>query len=371
MKILVVDTYYPNFLRDFYSKNKKFKNYNDNLNALLSECFGTSDYYSYNLKKLGHEAQDLIVNDEKLQRLWAKENNFHLQNSKLLSKIQALPYVGKYFGGLTWIQEIAIAQIKTHKPDIVYLQDLSILLPDTLKLAKKYCKLLVGQIACPLPPKENLLQFDLILTSFPHFVKKFREMGIKSEYFKIGFETRLLKTIKKQKRIYPCVFIGSFSPHHIKGTRLLEKLYRHVPLHVWGQGMEYLPLNSPLRKNYHSKAWGKDMYKILAKSKIVINRHISVAGNNANNMRLYESTGMGAMLITDKKKNLKDLFVPNKEVVEYVSDEDLVKKVKYYTSHDKERQKIALSGQKRTIRVHSYQKRMQELITILNHHLAK
>ena len=40
------------------------------------------------------------------------------------------------------------------------------------------------------------------------------------------------------------------------------------------------------------------MYKILGRSKISFNRHINTAENNANNMRLYEATGMGSLLLT-------------------------------------------------------------------------
>jgi spore maturation protein CgeB len=41
------------------------------------------------------------------------------------------------------------------------------------------------------------------------------------------------------------------------------------------------------------------MFKILARSKIVINRHGTIAGNYAVNMRMYEATGSGAMLVTE------------------------------------------------------------------------
>ena len=50
------------------------------------------------------------------------------------------------------------------------------------------------------------------------------------------------------------------------------------------------------------------MYNILSRTKISFNRHINVAENNANNMRLYEATGMGSLLLTDKKDNLMKTF---------------------------------------------------------------
>ena len=178
MKILFIDTYYSGFLSSF---RKKFpsvykKTYENQLKLLLAQDFGTSDFFSYNLNKLGWNAKDVIANDEILQRKWAEEKNIKIKNSGLIAKLQSLPYIHRFIGKPTWTQEIALAQVKDFKPDIVYMQDLSILNPETLKLVKKECKLLVGQIACPLPPKENLKCFDLIITSFPHYVNIFKKI---------------------------------------------------------------------------------------------------------------------------------------------------------------------------------------------------
>lgn len=371
IKIVIVDTYYPGFLKSFRGQNPQLgrQSYKAQKAALLNQCFGTSDYYSYNLKKLGCMSDDLIVNDEILQRQWVKEHGIKVPGTTLVSRIQMLPYIHRFIGRPKWVQEIALAQVKSVKPDVVYMQDLSILNPDTLKKVKKYCRLLVGQIACPLPSEKNLKEFNLILTSFPHYVEKFKRIGINSEYFKIGFEPRVLDKVGDYKRIYDVSFIGSFSSHHSAGTKLLEKVAEKIPVHIWGQGLRFLSPNSPLRKNYHGEAWGLQMYKILAQSKIVLNRHISVAENYANNMRLYESTGMGAMLITDKKDNLSDLFNVGQEIISYDSVLDLIKKIEYYLNNDKKRQEIAEKGQRRTLSNHSYKTRMEELVGILKQSL--
>ena len=72
------------------------------------------------------------------------------------------------------------------------------------------------------------------------------------------------------------------------------------------------------------------MYRVLSRSKIALNRHSDVAEDYANNMRLYESTGVGALLITDAKRNLTDLFEPDEEVVTYSSEDELVEKIHHY-----------------------------------------
>ena len=363
MKILFIDTYYPKFLRSFRKNNSDISklSYVKHRDRLLSTYFGTSDFFSFNLKPLGWQAEDLIVNDEELQRKWAKENGAVVKEGRLISRFKSLPYVNKLFGRPQWIQQIVVAQVKRYKPDIVYCQNLSVLDPATLTKIKGLCRLLVGQIACPKPPNEYLKKYDLIVSSFPHYVKEFKQMGLESEYQKLAFESRILNKIGKQKRIYDVTFIGSFTPDHSEGTKVLEEVAKKIPVHVWGQGLEYLSPNSSLRKNYHGEAWGLGMYKILAQSKIVINRHISVSSNYANNMRLYEATGIGAMLITDKKINLKDLFNIGTEIEEYKDSKDLSDKIKYFLENDIERIKIAKAGQLRTLKDHNYPVRMKEL----------
>ena len=79
-------------------------------------------------------------------------------------------------------------------------------------------------------------------------------------------------------------------------------------MEIFGYGANKLPINSFVRKNHKGIKWGLDMYKILGRSKISFNRHINTAENNANNMRLYEATGMGSLLLTDMKDNLHNLL---------------------------------------------------------------
>jgi spore maturation protein CgeB len=87
-------------------------------------------------------------------------------------------------------------------------------------------------------------------------------------------------------------------------------------------------------------------------------------------MRMYESTAAGAMLLTEDRTNLKDLFVPGTEVVAYRNNRDAAEKARYYLDHPEELAKIANAGQKRTLEEHTYQQRVsqmaEELSKILN-----
>lgn len=354
MKILILDTYYQGFLNDFYRHCSQAKNFNyeSGRERLLQQLFGTADFYSKNLNKLGQDAQEIIINDKILQKRWGSDHGL-FRPLDIVDGIH-IPFtkIGFYSH---WLEEILEKQILDYKPDVIYCQNLTVPGVKFLsKIKKSLPVFIVGQIASPaIFLKELYLAYNLILSSFPHFVPEFRKLGIKSEYFRIGFESTILPILKKTKKQYNVTFIGGFSRHHNNETVF------GTATDVWGYG------RAPASPKYHGEAWGVEMYNILYNSKIALNRHISTAGDHANNMRLYEATGVGAMLITDYKKDLNKLFIPGKEVETYKTKEELLEKVKYFLNHDKEREKIARAGQKRTLKDHTYKHRMEELVKIL------
>lgn len=362
LRFLIIDTYYQKFLASVYagSSSPVMRGYEEQRQRLLDCCFGTSDFYSSNLRLLGHEAEEIVGNCESLQRAWAREHGIRLGTalSRTAKERQLL--------------KILKAQIQQFKPDVLYLQSLSWPGPDFLREIKSDVKLVVGQIAYGLSPQLDLSPYDLILTSFPHFVDRFRQMGGNSEYFRIGFGTKVLNSLEDVQSCYPVAFVGTLSNAggiHGSGTGLLEYVSSRSPIQFWGQGIEAVDEDSPIRRSFHGEAWGIDMYRVLAKAGIVLNRHAGWAENNANNMRLYEATGVGAMLLTDYKDNLGQLFKIGKEVVAYRSKYECAKLIKYYLEHEEERASIAAAGQRRTLEEHTYYHRMGELVQIVGRYL--
>lgn len=374
MKIIIVDTYYAAFLARFYAQQNALAaaDYAAQLHALLNACFGTSDFYSRHLSALGCEAQDLVVNCVPLQQAWAKANNVPLSQLalKVPHRLFRVPLLGKFLADLPGLMDVAVAQIKAAKPDVLYCQDLSFFPAEVLREFKQHVRLIVGQIACPLPPESFLKGYDLILTSFPHFVPRLRELGVASEYFRIGFDERVLALLGEVDKDIGFSFVGGISRHHGGAIPLLEYLSEQTDMRVFGYGADSLPSASPIRQRHGGEVWGMDMYRALARSRITLNRHINVAENNANNMRLYEATGVGAMLLTDRKDNLNELFEIGKEVVAYSSKEEAAELVRHYLDHPQEAEQIAKAGQARTLREHTYAQRMRELVPILKHYLG-
>ena len=83
-------------------------------------------------------------------------------------------------------------------------------------------------------------------------------------------------------------------------------------------------------------------------------------------MRLYEATGMGACLVTDQKSNLANLFKIDEEIVAYNNPEEAAEKIRYLINNPEVARQIAKAGQDRTLKDHTYSKRMEMLLDILN-----
>lgn len=344
-----LNTYYGAFLQDHYTRNTKRSStsYAEQHAALQATRFGDSDFYSHGLQQAGWHAVDLIVNCMPLQQTWGREHG--LDGNPL---------------------EILLAQLADLQPDVVYLQDLSLATPDVLQALRQHTTLIAGQIASPVPEDADLHGLDLIFSSFPHFVERFRAEGLTACYQPLAFDPRVLDDLSTiDERPHAVTFVGGLSPVHTGRLEVLEAVARQVPLAVWGYGAEKLPAASLLRQRHHGPVWGRSMFEVLTQSALTLNVHIDVAENHANNMRLFEATGCGALLITDYKDNLNDLFRIGEEVVAYRTPEECAALVDYYQNHPEEARAIAAAGQARTLRDHTYAQRMQQTAEILARHL--
>jgi hypothetical protein len=390
MRVLILNADYPEFLYWLYAQHPglESKPYEEQMRVRVESLFGVADFYSSNLRKLGHEAWDIHVNNEFMQKAWAREHGIRVEEPTplehwaraILSRARQMvdktpllslrplfrPMSRVLVGFQSWFYDIIAAQIKYYKPDILLNQAMDSISIKFLKEMKPYVRLLVGQIAAPFPEGEDYSCYDLIISSLKNFVEYFRKQGIPSELHRFGFEPRVLSVLDKTRHASISVsFVGGLSRAHGERIRLLEYLCQRYDVQIWGRGIESLPRNSPIYRCYKGQAWGKDMYKILYNSKITLNFHGRWAGSYANNMRLYEATGVGTLLITDWKENLHELFEPGKEVIAYRTPEECGELIQYYLEHEVEREAIARAGQERTLREHTYYQRMQELVDII------
>ena len=102
----------------------------------------------------------------------------------------------------------------------------------------------------------------------------------------------------------------------------------------------------------------------MRRSRITLNFHIDLADGWANNLRLYEATGVGTLLLTDWKKNLHDMFVPGEEIVAYRDADDCVAQIHALLADEATRGRIAAAGQRQAIQHQNYFRRVGEIIAL-------
>ena len=377
MRFLIIDHYYPSFLESFYKGRSGLARqpYVEQWRTIMAQCFGTADFYSSNLKKLGHEAEEVVANCRPMQMRWARENNLQPNNGLphfRVRRIKGVPVPHIKSDG-RWRSQVLLGQIKSYKPDVLYIQDMISTEPSFLQEARPYAGIIVGQHATWIPKGLPVRLYDLVVSSLPNVVSFIRDQGGRAEYLRLGFEASLLKRLPEQRQpLYDVGHVGGYGPIHAERNALLEYLARHVKVDFWGYGEDRLQPASPVRRNFHGEAWGLGMYRVRQASRIVVSKHIaSVAGPWANLMTLYEATGLGSLLVIDQRRDLSSIFELGKEVVAYIDAQDCVEKVRYYLEHEEERLAIAQAGHRRTLQEHTYYHRMQELVDLLERFLRK
>jgi spore maturation protein CgeB len=370
VRVLVLDSYYRAFWRTHYRERPGLadRSYAEQFRSLTSRLFGTSDAYSYNLRQLGHDVRELVVNCVPLQAAWAREYGIAGVRS-LAARVPGLTLPA----ARALLPRVLVAQVDDFDPDVVYVQDVAGLWEGVRREVRRRGCLLVAQLASTAPRDDVLRDCDLVVTACPHWVDPLRARGIDCEYVPLAFDERVLDAVNLDgAREYPVTFVGTLRPddYSRRAQATLEQACARLQVSVWGVGAETLPPGSPILRDYRGEAWGRDMYRVLGNSGITLNRHGDIAEGQAINMRLYEATGMGSVLLTEAAPNLPELFEPGREVIAYESPEDLVAQVERLLDDGDERRRIAEAGQRRTLSDHTYAKRMPHVVELLEAHLG-
>jgi hypothetical protein len=317
VNLLKITTFYPEYLSQFYQRYPlaSEKPYDEQYSFLMTDKFGWSDFFE---KYAG--SHQIIANNRTLQEKWIE--------------------------GLCG-NEILEDQIMFYNPGVILFEDVSVLTPALLQFIKDFNPdiKLIGHYCTLGADKKLLKRFDGIISCSGYNQKELE--GSRSATVYHGFETSL---VKQSIRDIPASFVGSLIQkpgYHTYRYKIITNLQVHGLIHAF------------------TKVYGLEMYDILSRSKITINCEADCSGEYASNMRLFESTGMGAMLITDWKKNLSDLFEIDKEIITYKTPEDCAEKVRYYIEHEEERAHIAEAGQRRTLKDHTFESRVKDIMKVI------
>ena len=124
----------------------------------------------------------------------------------------------------------------------------------------------------------------------------------------------------------------------------------------------------PLKKIFNSiknEKFGNEYLEELNNSKISINIHTDAMENVAANIRLFEIPGMKSCQLTEDFENLRELFIPEKEVITYSNLNDLQEKIVFLKKNYKKAEEVASAGYQKVITEHTEINRIKEFDDVL------
>ncbi len=83
-------------------------------------------------------------------------------------------------------------------------------------------------------------------------------------------------------------------------------------------------------------------------------------------LRIWDVLGCAGFLITNYQAEIPEYFEIGRDLETYESMEELEQKVQYYLTHEDERIEIAINGYEKVSRLHTYEKRVAEMIRVLS-----
>jgi len=384
MKVLMLWEYYPEYLSYFYNKYPSVVDlpFEEHRTKLFDDRFGWPADLSRYMNKQGIQTEFVIANAEHLQKKWAQENNFTSYSKN------------------GWEKEIALEQIRTFRPDILWITSIFDFYGDFVKRASAYCKKVIAWVSCATPTNLDVSGFATLITSHPDILKDKQYLFDDVIVTTPGFDHEILNELGNVEKKYDVTFIGGITPHHSKRAEILAYLIKNgIDVSVFCYTNELPGLGTwdwfkrvgkfllsqkdiigglstvkhthktgyrrnveTIKSVQHDTVFGLEMYRTLAASRITLNVHIDAAGSYAGNVRMFESTGVGTCLLTEQSENISELFEPAKEILTYSSESELLDTIKEILDQNEKIKKIAMAGQKKTLQNYTLEKTFNNIL---------
>ena len=207
--------------------------------------------------------------------------------------------------------------------------------------------------------------YDFVFTAARKFVETYRDIGVPhSAHLPFGCEPivhRPFVLSQDEARIFACdvCFVGTYSQKRDRIVRALAKEGFNVG--VWGPFWRFFRLS----KNIHGPVVGPELARVFSGAKIVLNIHDDSDVGVKANMRTFEATGCGSLLVTDNSQEIEEYFEPQREVVCYDSVLQLTSLLRQYVSSSGDRALLSAQAHNRAYGQHTYRQRLQTLLRVV------
>ncbi|WP_241159357.1 MULTISPECIES: glycosyltransferase [unclassified Desulfovibrio] len=144
---------------------------------------------------------------------------------------------------------------------------------------------------------------------------------------------------------------------------------------IWGSDWEGENLLARNIQRGGSRIGEEESVKIYNAAKVNLNLHSSVSAKDLVshgdflNPRTFELAAMGAFQLVDRRTLMDGLFGPD-ELATFESPEEFYQKIDYFLAHPGEREAYARRARERVLAEHTYERRMQTLLSAMEKELG-
>jgi spore maturation protein CgeB len=395
MRIALIQNLYTNYISNFQVNfASQLTSYQESLALLQHDSFAWNGAWGGPMKEHGIEIVELYLNFDVLNDHWCRENGYD-------QKMAAT--------------DILIKQLKHFKVDAVINTDVNVLGTWFIKKLKEETgiKYVYAHICSPYFSYFDLTEYDGIFTCIHRFVELFRSYNKPTAYMPHCFNPDIIERVgpmingEKVNKIFfaggilrgqelhnereklllafiksgiPMAFYSEIAHYNylkgyvtvfgkksiyytirsLKAIGVKESFINRIPLIKKGLPWEYLPgntANRDLHRIASKPIYGLNFYSKMRACTVSLNIHAGVTKDEAANMRLFESTGMGTALLTDHKANLAEFFESDTEIVTFRSIGEAEEKAKYLLDNPDVSERIGAAGQRRILKDHTFRNR--------------
>ncbi len=340
MRVFQFLTCYPQYLEYFRQRFPDSLNepYPSQIDRYLAHCYNAVHILAPAYAK-DPEFRLTIANDSVLQLQWSQE----------------------YRCGHRDLTEILLAQIEEHRTEVIYSLN-------PLRWDSSFIRRLPGSVRVVIAflasdwGTADLRSFNFVVSNFPHFLEKWKSMGVRTAYFSPSHDPHMRRFARNEDRPIDLCFVGSYSSLHTRRNRLLESCAKNADRYRMAFALNHPPykpfINLPLLRRMPSRrpylppilqqvrmdpVYGTDMYELLSKSKIVLNAAVDIADEYRGNMRCFEAMGCGACMVSDAGI-YPDGFVSGRHFLSFSSSGELADHISWALCNPEQARQIGNHG---------------------------
>lgn len=161
--------------------------------------------------------------------------------------------------------------------------------------------------------------------------------------------------------VFKNTFLG-YKHAQLSRIQLLNLLAARLPVSLYSDSQDERLIGVRYRGTVD---YMQDMPKVFNCSKVNINLTICNIRSGIP-LRVWDIMGSGGFVLTNYQTELPEYFQNGRELVFYESFDDCLRKAEYYITHEDERKSIAENGFNEVLKHHSYDARIEAIISCCN-----